>query len=382
MTESIQHFDKIEDIIDDIRAGKMVVLMDDEDRENEGDLVMAATHVRPEDINFMITHARGLVCLPMTKERCQRLNLNPMASQNGARFGTAFTQSIEAKDGVTTGISAADRARTIQAAVSATAKAEDIVQPGHVFPIMAQDGGVLHRAGHTEASCDLSRLAGLEPAAVIVEIIKEDGEMARRDDLIEFAKEHNLKIGTIADLIHYRIANEKTVEQTNSFAFESEHGSFTLHQFTEKGTNDTHIALVKGKPEEGVTAVRVHGLNPLRDLFGATTNLDGHIGWSIQSSLQYLSQCDRGVFVWIADNQPIDLASSLKAFTQTKQETKPSEPTEAERTKPYRGIGVGAQILRELGVQKMQLLSSAMKFNALSGFDLEVVEYVPASKNA
>lgn len=369
-------FDNTSDIIDDIRAGKMVILMDDEDRENEGDIVMAATHVRPEDINFMITHARGLVCLTLSRKRCEQLNLPLMTGQNGAQFNTNFTLSIEATEGVTTGISAADRARTVQAAVAAAAKPEDIVQPGHIFPIMAQPGGVLHRAGHTEAGCDLAKLAGLEPAAVICEIIKPDGEMARRDDLVEFAKEHDLKIGTIADLIHYRIANEKTVEQTESYPFETEHGTFTLHRFSEQGTTDTHVALVKGNPHEGVTDVRVHGLHPLRDLFGAKTNADGHTGWSVQSALKHLAQSERGVFVWIANNQPIDLGNALDAYNQSA--SKPKGKTEADKNQPYRSIGVGAQILRELGVQKMKLLSSAMKFNALSGFDLEVVEYMPA----
>lgn len=368
-------FDNIADIIDDIRAGNMVILMDDEDRENEGDLVMAATHVRPEDINFMITHARGLVCLTLSKERCQQLNLPLMTGQNGAQFNTNFTLSIEAAAGVTTGISAADRARTVQAAVAAAAKPTDIVQPGHIFPIMAQDGGVLHRAGHTEAGCDLASLAGLEPAAVICEIIKADGEMARRDDLVEFAKEHGLKIGTIADLIHYRIAHEKTVEATASQPFTTEFGEFTLHRFSEHGTADTHIALVKGNPKEGVTTVRVHGLHPLRDLFAAKTNADGHIGWSVQAALKYLANCERGVFVWIANNQPIDFGMALDAFNQS---SKQKAKSNTDKNQPYRSIGVGAQILRELGVQQMKLLSSAMKFNALSGFDLEVVEYLPA----
>ena len=236
--------DSISAIIDDIKNGKMVILMDDEDRENEGDLIMAATHVRPEDINFMITHARGLVCLTLTEARCRQLDLPLMSDKNGAKFSTNFTLSIEAAEGVTTGISAADRARTVQAAVSATAKPSDIVSPGHIFPIMAQKGGVLHRAGHTEAGCDLARLAGLEPAAVIVEIINPDGTMARRDDLEKFAAEHGIKIGTIADLINYRITHEKTVEQVASFALNTEFGEFTAYRFAELGSADTHLAPV------------------------------------------------------------------------------------------------------------------------------------------
>jgi 3,4-dihydroxy 2-butanone 4-phosphate synthase/GTP cyclohydrolase II len=272
----------VEELIADIRAGRMVILMDDEDRENEGDLVMAATHVRPEDINFMITHARGLVCLTLTRERCQQLNLPLMVQRSGAAHGTNFTLSIEAAEGVSTGISAADRARTVQAAVAPMAKPADIVQPGHIFPLMAQPGGVLHRAGHTEAGCDLARLAGLEPAAVIVEVMNEDGTMARRPDLEVFAEKHNLKIGTIADLIHYRILNEKTVELVDQQPLHTTHGEFTLYRFSERGTPDTHIALVKGNPSEGVTTVRVHGFNPMRDLFGA-----GYQGKPVWISTRY-----------------------------------------------------------------------------------------------
>ena len=320
-------FNTTAEIIDDIRAGKMVVLMDDEDRENEGDLVMAATHVRPEDINFMITHARGLVCLTITADRSEQLNLPLMSDKNGAKFSTNFTVSIEAAEGVTTGISAADRARTIQTAVSSTAKPEDIVQPGHVFPIVAQNGGVLHRAGHTEAGCDLTRLAGLEPAAVICEIIKEDGEMARRDDLEIFAKEHGLKIGTIADLINYRIANEQTVEMVATYPMQTEFGEFTAYRFKEKNSEDTHLALVKGNPQEGVSTVRVHSF------------------------------------------QAIDMGEALDNFVADKS----NSPL---KHQPYRSIGVGSQILRYLGVRDMRLLSSPLKFNALSGFNLNLVETV------
>lgn len=362
----------IPEIIDDIRAGKMVILMDDEDRENEGDLIMAATHVRPEDINFMITNARGLVCLTLTQERCAQLDLPLMSDKNGAKFSTNFTVSIEAAEGVTTGISAADRARTIQAAVSATAKPADIVQPGHIFPIMAQQGGVLHRAGHTEAGCDLARLAGLEPAAVIVEIIKPDGEMARRDDLEIFAKEHNLKIGTIADLINYRMANEQTVEEVASYPLTTEYGEFTAYRFSEFGSTDTHLALVKGNPSEGISTVRVHTFQPLRDLFGASS-VSGKSNWSIECALKEISQSERGVFVWIGNHQPIDMGEALDSYAA-------NEPHTPLQHQPYRTIGVGSQILRHLGVRDMKLLSSPLKFNALSGFDLNVVETI-ASPN-
>jgi 3,4-dihydroxy 2-butanone 4-phosphate synthase/GTP cyclohydrolase II len=357
----------VEELIADIRAGRMVILMDDEDRENEGDLVMAATHVRPEDINFMITHARGLVCLTLTRERCQQLNLPLMVQRSGAAHGTNFTLSIEAAEGVSTGISAADRARTVQAAVAPMAKPADIVQPGHIFPLMAQPGGVLHRAGHTEAGCDLARLAGLEPAAVIVEVMNEDGTMARRPDLEVFAEKHNLKIGTIADLIHYRILNEKTVEIVDQQVLNTIHGTFTLYRFSERGTPDTHIALVKGNPSEGVTTVRVHGFNPMRDLFGA--GYQGKPVWDIHSVLSTLADSERGVLVWIGQQEPIDLGAALDVFNCSK-------PAPALGAQQYRSIGAGAQILRELGVRQMRLLSSPLKFNALSGFDLEVVEYV------
>ncbi|MFW2176791.1 MULTISPECIES: bifunctional 3,4-dihydroxy-2-butanone-4-phosphate synthase/GTP cyclohydrolase II [unclassified Moraxella] len=368
-------FNTIPEILDDIRAGKMVILMDDEDRENEGDLIMAATHVRPEDINFMITHARGLVCLTLTQARCEQLDLPLMSDKNGAKFSTNFTVSIEASEGVTTGISAADRARTVQAAVSATAKPSDIVQPGHIFPIMAQKGGVLHRAGHTEAGCDLARLAGLEPASVIVEIIKPDGEMARRDDLEIFAKEHNLKIGTIADLIQYRINNEQTVEEVEQYTLDTEFGTFTAYQFQEYGSTDSHLALVKGNPSEGVTTVRVHSFQPLRDLLGVKPqNNHGKGNWSIQSALAVLGKEERGVFVWIGNDSPINMGEALDNYINQK----PSEPS---KYQPYRTVGVGAQILRHLGVKDMQLLSSPLKFNALSGFGLNVVNTVTSPSN-
>ncbi|WP_201615549.1 bifunctional 3,4-dihydroxy-2-butanone-4-phosphate synthase/GTP cyclohydrolase II [Psychrobacter urativorans] len=364
----------VPEIIDDIRAGKMVILMDDEDRENEGDIIMAATHVRPEDINFMITHARGLVCLTLSEARCQQLALPLMSDHNEAKFSTNFTVSIEAAEGVTTGISAADRARTVQAAVASSAKPADIVQPGHIFPIMAKNGGVLHRAGHTEAGCDLARLAGLEPAAVIVEVINADGTMARRDDLEIFAKEHGIKIGTIADLINYRIANEQTVEEVESRPFETEHGTFTLYRFREYGADETHLALVKGDVSAGVSTVRVHGFHPLRDLFAAKNVTTGRSNWSVQSALEEINDSERGVLVWIGNHQPIDLGQALDKAADN------DESLSTITQQPYRSIGVGAQILRHLGVRDMRLLSSPMKFYALSGFDLNVVEFVHSPK--
>lgn len=357
----------IPEIIEDIKNGKMVILMDDEGRENEGDLIMAASHVKPADINFMITHARGLVCLTLTEARCKQLDLPLMSDKNGAKFSTNFTLSIEAAEGVTTGISASDRATTILAAVAPNAKPSDIVQPGHIFPIMARKGGVLHRAGHTEAGCDLARLAGLEPAAVIVEIIKPDGEMARRDDLEIFAKEHGIKIGTIADLIEYRMANEQTVSELEHFEIHSQYGDFTAYRFSEFGSDDVHLAFVKGKPTiGGISTVRVHSFSPMKDLFGIH-NQGSH--WTIQNALQEISQAEHGVFVWIGHGDDMQLADAFDALKT------PNKPTSARR-EMYQTIGVGAQILKHLGVQDMRLLSSPVKFNALSGFGLNVIETI------
>ncbi|AUX85708.1 bifunctional 3,4-dihydroxy-2-butanone-4-phosphate synthase/GTP cyclohydrolase II [Acinetobacter tandoii] len=364
----------VEELVADIRAGKMVILMDDEDRENEGDLVIAATHVRPEDINFMITHARGLVCLTLSRERCQQLNLPLMVDANGAQHATNFTLSIEAAEGITTGISAAERAHTIQTAVAAHAKPSDIVQPGHIFPLMAQPGGVLHRAGHTEAGCDLARIAGLEPASVICEIIKEDGTMARRPDLEIFAEKHGLKMGTIADLIHYRMTNEQTVERLGQESIDTEYGTFELFRYREIGNPDIHLALVKGEPKDGITTVRVHGFNPTRDLLKLNKQ-DGEPAWNLDRALKEIAQSDRGVLVWIGQRHLQDLGPALDSLTAPKK-TKSS----AALSQQYQTIGVGAQILRDLGVEKMKLLSSPLRFNALSGFNLEVVEYVTAQQ--
>lgn len=364
----------VEELVADIRAGKMVILMDDEDRENEGDLVIAATHVRPEDINFMITHARGLVCLTLSKDRCQQLNLPLMVDANGAQHGTNFTLSIEAADGITTGISAAERAHTIRTAVAAHAKPSDIVQPGHIFPLMAQPGGVLHRAGHTEAGCDLSRLAGLEPASVICEIINDDGNMARRPDLEVFAEKHGLKIGTIADLIHYRMTNEQTVERIDQQRIDTEYGAFELYRYREMGSPDVHLALVKGDPSQGVSTVRVHGFNPIHDIL-KLSQADQEHKWNFDKALKAISQSERGVLVWIGQQQLTDLGVALNALHQAKP-----LKSNAALSQQYQTIGVGAQILCDLGVEKMKLLSSPLRFNAISGFNLEVVEYIAADQ--
>lgn len=366
----------VEEIIDDIRQGRMVILMDDEDRENEGDLVIAAERVRTEDINFMATNARGLICLTLSRERCDYLNLRPMVSKNNTQFHTNFTASIEAATGVTTGISAADRARTIQMAVARDTKPEDIVQPGHVFPIMAQPGGVLQRAGHTEAGCDLARLAGFAPAAAIVEIMNEDGTMARRPDLEIFAQKHGLKIGTIVDLIHYRIANERTVARKDSWPVQTEHGEFMLHTFTDTILGGPHLAFTMGEIDaREPTLVRVHIANTLRDVCDVVNPV--WPSWSFNAALARIAREGRGVAVLLSgDEYAEDINETLgNAFGDEagapRRDRKGSDLT----------IGTGSQILRDLGVGKMRLLSYPARFHAISGFDLEVVEFVPYDKN-
>ncbi len=363
----------IEEIIEDIRQGKMVVLMDDEDRENEGDLVMAASQVRPEDINFMVSHARGLVCMPMTEERCQQLDLPLMSHQNGAKFSTNFTVSIEAAEGVTTGISAADRARTILAAVNTDAKPSDIVQPGHIFPIMAQPGGVLNRAGHTEASCDLARMAGFEPAAVIVEILNEDGTMARRPDLEVFAQKHDLKIGTIADLIEYRSTKEKSVEKVSECHWPTEHGDFRLHTYKDSIDEQIHFALVKGQPEQkDSTLVRVHLADNLGDLLESQRGKKS--SWTLANAIERIADEGEGVVVVLANKESNeDLLNKIRKF---EQEDKGEPLTQEQQRQKKRTVGIGSQILADLGVHKMRLLSSGSKYTGLAGYGLEIIENI------
>lgn len=363
-----------QEIIEDFRQGKMVILMDDEDRENEGDIVIAADKVRAEDINFMATHARGLICLTLTQERCKQLNLPPMVHSNATPFGCNFTISIEAATGVTTGISAADRARTIQVAVAPDAKPADIITPGHIFPVMAKEGGVLRRAGHTEAGCDLGRLAGLTPAAAICEIMNADGSMARRPDLEKFAREHGIKIGTIMDLIHYRIATEKTVERTHQYHLPTEHGDFAVYCYRDlyKDGDQTHLALVKGTimPDEPVLA-RVLVTDTLRDLLGVAN--PKRPSWSLHQSMARIAQEGKGVVVVLANERGSgDVTEQLEQFHEQTDSTRPM-PTPPGS---YLTVGTGSQILRDVGVGKMRLLSYPTKY-AISGFDLEVVEYIP-----
>ena len=355
----------IEEIIADMRAGKMVILMDDEDRENEGDIIMAAECCQAEHINFMARHARGLICMPMSRERCERLNLPLMAPRNGSGFGTKFTVSIEAAEGVTTGISAADRARTVQVAAAREAKAEDIVSPGHIFPLMAQPGGVLARAGHTEAATDLARLAGFDASGVICEIMNDDGTMARRPELEVFAEQHGLKIGTIADLIHYRMIHERTVERISEQPLDTELGQFKLVTYRDSVEDNVHMALTMGDitPEEP-TLVRVHNMEPLRDLL--QVKVPGR--WSLRAAMAEVASAGKGVVLLLG--KPFSGQELLAQLSRTQQPT----PTPA----MYSTVGAGSQILRDLGVRQMRLMSAPMKFNAISGFDLEVVEYVAA----
>ncbi len=362
-----------DEIISDLRAGRMVVIMDDEDRENEGDLLIAADCITPEAINFMAKYGRGLICLTLTKARCERLHLPLMVNANNAPHSTAFTLSIEAARGVTTGISAADRAQTVRAAVAPDAKSTDLVQPGHVFPLMAQPGGVLVRAGHTEAGCDLARLAGFEPAAVIVEVLNEDGTMARRADLEAFAADHGLKIGTIADLIHYRVANEKAVMREERCELPTELGHFRVTAYRDTIEGQVHLALVLGDiSPERPTLVRVHLQNTLCDLFGADHPA---CGWPLRDVMRQIAEAGAGVIVVLRNrDRSDDLLSKVRQLcNQDDEEQAPRLRTDRSELRTY---GIGAQILADLGVRRMRVMSAPKAMHGISGFDLEVVEYV------
>ena len=360
-----------EELIQDIAAGKMVILMDDEDRENEGDFVIAAEVVEAEDINFMARYGRGLICLPLDREMCRRLNLPLMARNFYSTISTNFTVSIEAAEGITTGISAADRAQTIRKAVARDASPSDLVQPGHVFPLMAHPGGVLSRAGHTEAGCDLARLGGFQPAAVIVEILNEDGTMARRPDLEKIAARHKLKIGTIADLIRYRTLNEKTVECMAHSDVNTRNGKFRLYAYKDHVKGDLHLAMVKGKVEPDVPIpVRVHIENLVYDMTGVTPRLSQ---WPLKDVYKYISDKENAVIVILSNQwEPealIDLIHGLNGAKKT-------QATRQEfNSKDLRTIGLGSQILSDLGVKKMIVMGTPRRLHALSGFGLEVVEY-------
>src|SRR5688572_4681495 len=359
----------VEDIVAEMRAGRIVILVDEEDRENEGDLVLAADHVTPEAINFMARFGRGLICLTLTRERCERLRLPPMVARNGTKMGTAFTVSIEAAEGVTTGISAADRARTVQAAVARDARPDDLVQPGHIFPLQAVDGGVLMRAGHTEAGCDLAAMAGLTPASVICEIMKDDGTMARLPDLQLFAAEHGLKIGTIADLIGYRSRNESLVEKLGSRPLVTAYGEFVAHAWRDKPSQGLHLALVKGawQPDEEVP-VRVH--EPLSVLDALELARPMH-SWSLDASLKHIAASGRGVAVLL--NCGESAAGLLEQFEGTARASQAPERGRMD----LRTYGVGAQILRECGVQRMNLMGAPRRMPSMAGYGLEVAGYTP-----
>jgi 3,4-dihydroxy 2-butanone 4-phosphate synthase/GTP cyclohydrolase II len=358
----------IEDIVADMRAGKIVILVDEEDRENEGDLILAADHVTAEAINFMARYGRGLICLTLSRERCEKLQLPPMTARNGDKKGTAFTASIEAAEGVTTGISAADRARTVQAAVARNAVPADLVQPGHIFPLQAVDGGVLMRAGHTEAGCDLAAMAGCSPASVICEIMKDDGTMARLPDLQLFAAEHGLKIGTIADLIAHRSRVESLIEQVGTRSIQTAAGAFTAHAFRDTTGRGIHLALVKGEwqPEDAV-AVRVH--EPLSVLDALEVGRTMH-SWSLEASLSYIATEGQGVVVLLNCGE-----SGEQLLSQFEGTARAAHAPERGRM-DLRSYGIGAQVLRQCGVHKMRLLGSPRRMPSMTGYGLEITGYI------
>ncbi|MDH5552208.1 MAG: bifunctional 3,4-dihydroxy-2-butanone-4-phosphate synthase/GTP cyclohydrolase II [Nitrosomonas sp.] len=356
----------IQEIIADLKKGKMVVLVDEEDRENEGDLVLAADFITSEAINFMAKHGRGLICLTLTEERCHQLNLPLMVSANRSPLGTNFTLSIEAASGVTTGISAADRAKTVQAAVKPEAKPEDIIQPGHIFPLMAQKGGVLVRAGHTEAGCDLAKMADLTPASVICEILKDDGSMARLPDLVEFAAKHQLRIGAIADLIEYRSLTESLVERVAERIIQTAHGEFQLVAYLDKMANTTHLALVKGEIRSDTeTLVRVHEPLSVIDLLDIN---DKTHSWSINDAMRVITDAGQGVVVLLHRKENSDeLIDRIKLIER---------PFVGASKAALRDHGIGAQILKDLNVGKMSVLGTPRKMPSVTGFGLEVTGYV------
>src|ERR1017187_3174138 len=344
-------FNTIDEILDDLRAGKMAVLMDDEDRENEGDLIMAAECVRAEDVNFMARYGRGLICLTLTRERCRQLRLPLMVSDTDSTHRTNFTLSIEAAEGVTTGFSAHDRAHTVKTAVSPNAGPEDLRQPGHVFPLMAQPGGVLTRAGHTEAGCDLARLAGFSAAAMIVEILNDDGTMARRPDLQRFARIHSLKIGTIADLIRFRLKNERSVERIYDEPVDTEYGGFRLCCYEDHVNKNVHVALVKGDLKSSLPPlVRVHIKDFMRDVVGVRSD---RLGWPLRAAIRRVAREASGVIVILRpEESPRDFMDTVRQL-----DAKPAVPRNAGAT-VVRTYGIGAQILKDLGLTRMRVLSA------------------------
>ncbi|WP_348766860.1 bifunctional 3,4-dihydroxy-2-butanone-4-phosphate synthase/GTP cyclohydrolase II [uncultured Salinisphaera sp.] len=369
----------IEDVVDDMRNGRMVIMLDDANRENEGDLIMAAECVRPEDINFMARYGRGLICLTLTRERCRQLHLPLMVAASDEAQSTNFTLSIEAAEGVTTGISAHDRAQTVRAAVKRDAQPSDLVQPGHIFPLMSQPGGTLARAGHTEAGCDLARLAGLEPSSVIVEILNEDGTMARLPDLEAFAAEHDIKLGTIADLIRYRIEHERTVVRVTESQVDTEFGPFTLYSFEDEVDKVLHFAMVRGTIDaETPTLVRVHVRNTLADMLGVR---HGDFGWPLRDTLARVAEEGCGVVVVL--RKPETARELIERIRIVEGKVPPHAPDGVgDESRILRTYGVGAQILTDLGVRRMRVLSAPMRLQGISGFGLEVVEYLQGNDDA
>ncbi len=363
----------VEDIIAEMRAGRMVILVDEEDRENEGDLVLASDHVSADAINFMARFGRGLICLTLTRERCERLQLPPMATRNGGKYSTAFTVSIEAAEGVTTGISAADRARTVQAAVAKHATAHDLVQPGHIFPLQAVDGGVLMRAGHTEAGCDLAALAGCSASSVICEIMKDDGTMARLPDLQVFAAEHGLKIGTIADLIEHRSRTESLIEKVGTRTLHTAVGDFTAHAYRDNASSGVHLALVKGQwtPDDTVLT-RVHEPLSVLDLLDQGRGMHA---WSLGDAMKHIASEGQGVVVLLNCGE-----SAAQLLAQFDGSAKPAQAPERGRM-DLRTYGIGAQILRDCGVKKMTLLGKPRPMPSMTGYGLEVAGYLPKSSS-
>lgn len=363
------------EIVEELRNGRMVILVDEEDRENEGDLVLAADFVTPEAINFMARFGRGLICLTLTDDRCQQLGLRPMVTRNGASHGTNFTVSIEAAQGVSTGISAADRAHTIRTAVARNARPEDLVQPGHVFPLTAVRGGVLMRAGHTEAGCDLASMAGLTPASVICEIMNDDGTMARLPDLIEFAKVHQLKIGTIADLIHYRAAHESLVETVHERVINTAAGPLRAIAMRDKPTGNAHLALIHGSIDPAQeTLVRVH--EPLSVIDLLESQLSTH-SFSVPAALQAITRAPQGVLVLLNCNQSAEqMFGQFRALDDVEQMGEAYLRNVPHAKMDLRTYGIGAQILRLLNVGKMRLLASPRKMPSMAGFELQVAGYV------
>ena len=360
----------IDELLVELRAGRMVIVMDDEDRENEGDLIMAASCVRAQDINFMARYGRGLICLTLTRERCQSLRLPLMVIDGTNRHGTSFTISIEAAEGVTTGISAQDRAHTVRTAVASGARPEHLRQPGHVFPLMARPGGVLIRAGHTEAGCDLTRLAGLEPAAVIVEILNEDGTMARRPDLERFAAAHQLKIGSIADLIRHRLRTESSIERVSEQPVETEFGPFRMYWYQDRVHDALHVALARGTPGGPLPPlVRVHLHDTLKDDLGLRR---AHAGWTLRSALARIAREPCGVVVVL---RPRESPETLLEAVRSLDEPAPPDVEGDEGGSVLRTHGIGAQILHDLGITRMRVLSAPRQLCGIAAFGLEITGY-------